>query len=138
MKTNKRTLMKHFSAILRKRALATSEVNENINLVILKSLNRKELIQIIKDKYDGSIPKQYSLAELENEELLNIIGDDMYIIAYVTQKWVRVAPTKKQPNSVNKNLIDNIDTAITKAVVKESKATPKKEVPATTKPIKKK
>ncbi len=87
MKTNKRPLMKHFAAVLRKRALATVELHEPINPLILKFFTRKDLIQIIKDKHKGTIPKEYNLVELENEDLLNIVGDDMYIISYMTQKW---------------------------------------------------
>ncbi len=87
MNTHKRPLMKHFSAVLRKRALATTEVTEAINPQILKFFTRKDLIQIIADKHGGTIPKEYNLVEMENQELLGIIGDDMYIISYMTQQW---------------------------------------------------
>jgi len=87
METNKRPLMKHFAAVLRKRALSTVEINEAINPQILKFFTRKDLIQIIADKHDGTIPKEHNLMEMENTELLAIIGDDMYIISYITKKW---------------------------------------------------
>ncbi|MDC9721724.1 MAG: hypothetical protein PSN34_02990 [Urechidicola sp.] len=87
MEANKKPLMKHFAAVLRKRALSTVEINEAINPQILKFFTRKDLIQIIADKHDGTIPKQYNLVELENKELLTIIGDNMYIISYITKKW---------------------------------------------------
>ncbi len=95
METNKRPLMKHFAAVLRKRALATKEVKEPINPQILKFFSRKDLIQIIKDKHNGSIPKELNLMESENEDLLKTIGDDMYIISYMTQKWSEEAKVKK-------------------------------------------
>ena len=87
MEANKKPLMKHFAAVLRKRALATVEINEAINPQILKFFTRKDLIQIIADKHGGTIPKEHNLMELENKELLAIIGDDMYIISYITKKW---------------------------------------------------
>lgn len=87
METNKKSLMKHFSTVLRKRALSKTEVNEPINPQILKFFTRKDLLQIIADKHDGTIPKEYNLVELENKELLAIIGDDMYIISFITQQW---------------------------------------------------
>ncbi len=95
MKTNKKPLMKYFAAVLRKRALSTVEINEPINPAILKFFTRKDLIQIITDKHDGTIPKQHNLVELENEELLAIIGDDMYIISYITKKWCEETLMKK-------------------------------------------
>ncbi len=95
MEINKKPLMKHFSAVLRKRALSTVELNEPINPQILKFFTRKDLIQIIADKHDGTIPKEYNLVELENKELLTIIGDDMYIISYITKKWCEETRMKK-------------------------------------------
>jgi hypothetical protein len=95
METNKKPLMKHFASVLRKRALATTQVKASINPLILKFFTRKDLIQIILDKYDGTIPKTHNLVELENEELLAIIGDDMYIISYMTQKWCEETQMKK-------------------------------------------
>jgi TusA-related sulfurtransferase len=94
METNKKPLMKHFASVLRKRALATTQVKASINPQILKFFTRKDLIQIITDKYDGTIPKQHKLVEMENGELLSIIGDDMYIISYMTQKWCEESQMK--------------------------------------------
>ncbi len=95
METNKKPLMKHFSAVLRKRALSTVDLNEAINPQILKFFTRKDLIGIIADKHDGTIPKEHNLVELENKELLTIIGDDMYIISYITKKWCEETRMKK-------------------------------------------
>lgn len=100
MEKNKKQLMKHFAAVLRKRALATVELNEAINPQILKFFTRKDLIQIIADKHDGTVPKEHNLVELENKELLAIIGDDMYIISYITKKWCEgdVSPQTSKNN----------------------------------------
>lgn len=87
MKTDTTNLMKHFATILRNRAVGRNDAS--LDPVILKYLSRKELIEIIREKFSGTIPKQYDLIELENGELLSIIEDDMYIIAYCTKKWSR-------------------------------------------------
>lgn len=96
MKTDTTNLMKHFATILRNRAVGRNDAS--LDHVILKYLSRKELIEIIREKFSGTIPKEYDLIELENKELLSIIEDDMYIIAYCTKKWCGASPltgTKK-------------------------------------------
>ena len=101
MKTDKNALLKHFSLMLKKRA--TDEKSTGVNPNILKFFSRKELIGIIKQKFGGTIPKEHDLAELENEELLNIIGDEMFILFYVTGKWsmeIAEAITKPAPEPV--------------------------------------
>lgn len=40
---NKRPLMKHFASVLRRRALATTEVKEDISPQMLKYFSRKRL-----------------------------------------------------------------------------------------------
>ena len=142
MEKNKKPLMKHFAAVLRKRALSTVELNEAINSQILKFFTRKDLIQIITDKHDGTIPKEHNLVELENKELLTIIGDDMYIISYITKKWCEetqmkkallksVAHSNSQNETGNKDLIGKMDTVISKAVAKESQKGNSKAKPST-------
>jgi hypothetical protein len=102
MNSDKQKLMKHFSVILRTRSIADKEPQNSINPAILKSLSRKDLIHIISDKYEGSIPKQYDLMGMENQELLKIIGDDMYIISHVTQAWCKeLKETKSKDSSKN-------------------------------------
>lgn len=100
METNKRSLMKHFAAVLRKRALATTEINEPVNPQILKFFTRKDLIQIITDTHNGTIPKQHNLMEMENQELLALIGDDMFIISYMTRKWCQQQANQKVSQTV--------------------------------------
>ena len=99
--TKQKALLKHFSSILRKRALNEGSI-EDIDPIILRFLSRKELIEIIKVKFENTIPKEFNLMELENVELLEIIGDDMYIISYITSNWVRVAQTERIITSVQK------------------------------------
>lgn len=94
--------MKHFAAVLRKRALATTEINEPVNPQILKFFTRKDLIQIISDTHNGAIPKEHNLVEMENQELLALIGDDMFIISYMTRKWCQQQADEKVPQSQKK------------------------------------
>lgn len=139
---NKKPLMKHFSAVFRRRALATTEIKEEISPLILKFFSRKDLIQIIKDKYDGSIPKEYDLMELENVDLLSIIEYDIFIISYITKQWCKdrllhpleetktdndVSKTEtidSKTDITNKNLIKKMDAVISKSVSKQTDKKP--------------
>ena len=98
MNENKIALLKIFSTILKDRA--KSEIQyQDISPEMLKFFSRKELIEIITHNCDGQFPQDYNLAEMENEELLQLIGDDFSIISYVMSKWSKEAvtlPTKKQ------------------------------------------
>lgn len=86
MNTETQNLMKHFASVLRGRAIGKLET-PSINSGVTRYFSRKELIEIVKKRFDGSIPKEHNLLEMENVELLELIGDEMYIIAYVTEKW---------------------------------------------------
>lgn len=86
MKTDKENLLKHFASVLRGRAignLKTPSISKNV----AKYFSRKELIEIIKNRFGGTIPKEHDLIEMENTELLSLIGDELFIISYITQKW---------------------------------------------------
>ncbi len=90
---NKENLLKHFASVLRNRA------NGNINpisLTLLKHLSRKDLVEVIKKVHHGSIPKQLDFALMENQELLEVIKDEMFIIAYITEKWSEEAQMTKE------------------------------------------
>ncbi len=91
MNANKQALMKIFSLVLRERAKSESESRE-ISPEMVKFFSRKELIEIIHKMYNGVVPKEFNLVELENEGLLKIIADDFYIISYVTEKWSKEIP----------------------------------------------
>lgn len=94
MKTNEEQLMKHFASVLRGRALGNL-VAPSIDKKISQFFTRKELIEIIKKRFDGTIPKEHNLVELENEELVALIEDEMYIISYVTEAWSKALSEKK-------------------------------------------
>ena len=98
MNENKTALLKIFSAVLKDRAKSELQY-QLISPEMLKFFSRKELIEIITHNCDGQFPADYNLAEMENEELLQLIGDDFSIISYVMSKWSKEAvtlPTKKQ------------------------------------------
>lgn len=86
MENNRQQLLKHFAKTLRN--LAIDDTVE-ISPLLLHYFSRKQLIEIIKVKYKGSIPKDLDLVEAENKDLLNIIEDELYVIAYATEKWSR-------------------------------------------------
>lgn len=106
MDDKKQALHKIFSAVLKERSKAQHEFRE-ISPEILRHFSRKELIEIITSKiYNGVVPPEINLVEMENGELLSIIGDDMYIIAYVSEKWcegVLSLPTRNQLNEQIRN-----------------------------------
>ena len=96
--TTQQALLKHFALVLKKRA--ASNVSEGINPSILKHFSRRELIEIVLTKFNSAIPKEFNLLEMENEELLSIIGDDMFILAYLSHKWcmeTEVIPVVEKP-----------------------------------------
>ncbi len=77
-------LMKYFSLRLKRR---TSEESSSISPKILPFLSRKDLVNSITYRYQGKLPPGLDLVEMENEELLTLIGDELYIMAYMLQKW---------------------------------------------------
>lgn len=92
----KKSLLKHFSLVLKKRVSAEKNFKHEINQGILRYLNRKDLIEVIADKYSESDYASLKLAELENEELLTLIGDDLFIVGYVVKKWCKELSEKEQ------------------------------------------
>lgn len=86
MSQNKQSLMKIFSLVLKERSKAESEFRV-ISPEMLKFFSRKELIEIITKIFNGSVPKEHNLVEMENEGLLKLIGDDLFIISYMSEKW---------------------------------------------------
>ena len=86
MENQKWALMKLFSLVLKDRAKEEKDTKK-ISPNLLKYFSRKELIEIINHIYDGVIPEEYELVDMENGELLKVIGDDFSIISYVTNKW---------------------------------------------------
>ncbi|HBI00497.1 MAG TPA: hypothetical protein PLL09_01060 [Flavobacterium sp.] len=86
MEKQKWALMKLFSLMLKNRAKEENNIKQ-ISPDLLKYFSRKELIEIINHIYDGNIPEGYQLVDMENADLLRVIGDDFSIISYVTNKW---------------------------------------------------
>tara|TARA_R110002124_G_scaffold17532_3_gene73508 strand:+ start:388605 stop:388970 length:366 start_codon:yes stop_codon:yes gene_type:complete len=121
MKTETQNLMKHFASVLRARALG-KEKEPSISVSIARYLTRKDLIEIITSpSFTGSRSvKEIDLLKMENEELSLAIGDEMFIISFMTQKWSNELSErldKKEP----KPALEKVDTK-----VKKTPATTKK------------
>ena len=85
--SNTHELQKYFATALRKRSKGeTSDVS--LDPSILKFFTRKDLIAILNTKYDGKLPKDIDLIELENEDLLKLIEDDLFILSFLIPKWI--------------------------------------------------
>ena len=79
-------LLKHFSSVLRKIALG-KEKDIKTDTNVAYCLNRKDLIQIVKKQFGGTIPKEHDLVEMEKEELFGLIENQLLIISYMTEQW---------------------------------------------------
>lgn len=86
--------MRLFAAILNERAKAEPS-EKKISTVLLKHLSRKDLIEIITKIYDGKLPEELNKVETENAQLLELIGDDLFVISYMTEKWSKEAVEAK-------------------------------------------
>ncbi|MCQ4138788.1 MULTISPECIES: hypothetical protein [unclassified Chryseobacterium] len=99
MNENKTALLKIFSSVLKDRVKSEPRY-QNISSEMVKFFSRKELIEIITHNFGGEVPEEaYNLVEMENEELLQLIGDDFSIISYVTNLWSKEAlqlPTRQE------------------------------------------
>lgn len=84
---NTQELQKYFASVLRKRSKGEVKT-DSIDPSIIKFFTRKELINILTQKYDGKLPKEVNLIELENEDLLQLIEDELMILAYLVPKWI--------------------------------------------------
>ena len=103
MNTNTENLMKHFASVLRNRALG-KEKTPNISEQNDRYLSRKQLIEIIKRRFNGSIPKELNLVEMENTELLQVIEDDMYVLAYLSEIWSKELAVKSIAKLIPSNI----------------------------------
>lgn len=86
-------LMKHFSVFLKNRA-SGKDTGGGVSDSLLKHFSRKELIEVLTRKGNGKIPAEWNIAELENDELLTLIGDEMFILSYYAQEWCNEGNTK--------------------------------------------
>jgi len=82
---NKNELAKIFAGILRD--IAKQNDPKEVNTSLLKYLSRKELVQILSVKFKGSLPKHLDLIEMENEVLLDLIGNDLFVVNYFSGIW---------------------------------------------------
>lgn len=97
-------LMKHFSVFLKNRASGKITPKDGVSDSLLKHFSRKELIEVLTRKGNGKIPSEWNIAELENEELLSLIGDEMFILSYYVEQWA------KGSNVIPKQSLNNVKT----------------------------
>jgi len=98
MNENKTALLKIFSTVLKDRVKSEPQY-QSISTEMVKHFSRKELIEIITHNFEGEVPSEFNLVEMENNELLQLIGDDFKIISYVMSKWskeVSLLPTLQE------------------------------------------
>lgn len=103
MKRKQEYLLKHFASVLRKLALGKEkEIVTDPN--VAHCLTRKDLIQIVKKQFGGTIPKEHNLVEMEKVELFELIENEMLIISYMTEKWSgeSLETGRKEPKSEEK------------------------------------
>lgn len=86
MNENKTALLKIFSTVLKDRVKSEPQY-QSISTEMVKHFSRKELIEIITHNFEGEVPSGFNLVEMENNELLQLIGDDFKIISYVMSRW---------------------------------------------------
>ena len=98
MNEHKTELLKRFSIVLKERSKSEPQY-QTISPEMLKFFSRKELIEIITHNFGGNVPEEHNLVEMENNELLLLIGDDFNIISYVMSNWSKETsglPTKQE------------------------------------------
>lgn len=95
--TAQTSLLKIFSTLLKDRSKSEQQF-QTITPEMVKFFTRKELIEIVTHNFNGNV-SQYNLVEMENEEILLLIGDDYRIISYVMSRWskeISQLPTKQE------------------------------------------
>ena len=85
MKPETVKLLKYFASFFRN--LAGGTESTTTNPIVLRYVSRKDLIGVIKQHFDGTLPKDLNIAEMENQELLDIISSELAIIAFILSKW---------------------------------------------------
>lgn len=90
MDTNKQSLLKIFSVLLKKKASEKVPMEtKTISPVLIKYFTRKELVEMVSLTYGQELPEGKNLLELENSEILNLIESDYQIILYMCEKWLK-------------------------------------------------
>lgn len=100
MEPSQLVLMKHFSTVLRKKALG-KYTGTAPDPMLLKHFSRKDLISLLAEK-QGGIKEMLNVAEMESEELLRQIGSEMFILAHLADKWASEESDLPAPNKAAK------------------------------------
>lgn len=129
MKQHNEALFKHFASVLKKRATG-QELQPEVDKKLLQHLSRKQLIDILMSKWKQVIPKNLNLMELENSELLLLIGDELYILAHLSSLWCMELDKSTLTNHATK---DKVETQVKKQAVSASKKDSAGKLPTETK-----
>ena len=97
MNSKHQHLMKHFAAVLKKRSQEDQPLKASISPELSRYVSRRDLLEIIHQKHEGTIPKSLDLLAMENEELLLHIADELLVIAHLCLKWSKSALIEKTP-----------------------------------------
>ena len=117
---NTHELQKYFASVLRKRSKGASS-DDAIDPSILKFFTRKELVAILNQKFDGKLPKDVDLVELENEDLLQLIGDDLFILSYLVPQWISQELEMQQEASKDAKSVGTATTSSSTGKTEEKK-----------------
>lgn len=128
---NTENLMKHFASVLRGRAIGNLKT-PSIDKRVAHFFTRKELIEIIKNRFGGTIPKEHNLVEMENSELLNLIGDELFIISFMTKKWSKEISFDGESSQIDKKEVSSVSKTKPETKNESPKNTPNKKKNDTT------
>jgi len=92
-------LLKHFSLVLRNKA--NGKEADLLDAPALRHLSRKDLIEIITSPHfvKSKSIKDIDLLKMENEELLEVIGNQMLILSHLIPQWIEEPKAKTIPVS---------------------------------------
>lgn len=93
-KDREEVLLKYCISVLRGRLKGEKSSNDISG--IAQNLTRKEIVELLNSIEGINVPKAPQLAMMENQELVELITNEMHIVAYCTRKW-SVVPIPKKP-----------------------------------------
>jgi len=126
MEKQQEYLLKHFASVLRKLALGKDkEIKTDTN--VAHFLTRKDLIQILKKQFGGTIPKEHDLVEMEKVELFGLIENELFIISYMIEKWCGAGESPVTKKEISKASDQKPEKKVTPKPNSNDKGTPQKK-----------
>ncbi len=107
MNIKQRKLVLHFLQQLRDGLV--KERNQDINELFNEFFNRDELIDILEHSFAVQDLEEHQIETLDNENLLELIGEDYYILSYLIEKIeAGITSVPKKSQSEIHNFFDQI------------------------------